>query len=110
MSVFTHITDYIRSAKAELTKVTWPSREQTVRYSTLIIGISIVVALFFASLDLGLTKVVDLGLAYRAQIQSAPPAAAKTTTSTPDVTVSSTSVSPTIDLTNIKPVVTTSTK
>ena len=101
MNAFQKITDYFRSARAEMTKVSWPSREQTIRYSALVIGISVVVAVFFASLDLGLTKAVDLGLAYRAKLQSAP---APSASSTPGVNVSTTpsTVTPTLDLSNLE--------
>jgi preprotein translocase SecE subunit len=62
------ITDfitYIRSSKAELEKVTWPTRELTIRYSLLVVGVSAVMAAFFAALDFGLGKGVDLALSGR---------------------------------------------
>ncbi|MEN9558339.1 MAG: SecE/Sec61-gamma subunit of protein translocation complex [Candidatus Parcubacteria bacterium] len=45
---------YILHSIAELKKVTWPSREMTVRYSVLVAAISIATAAFFATLDFGL--------------------------------------------------------
>lgn len=58
-------TDYLRSAKAELEKVSWPSRRDTVRYSSLVIGVSVFMAVFFAALDMGLNRGVDLLLQRR---------------------------------------------
>jgi len=51
------IMDFIREAKAELKKVTWPSRKQ-VWYSTLVvIGISLMVAAYLGVLDVVFTAV-----------------------------------------------------
>ena len=57
------IVDYIRTATAELKKVAWPSRKDTIRYSALVIGISVVVAAVFAALDTGLHTGVQALLA-----------------------------------------------
>jgi len=55
---------YLRESKEELEKVTWPTRRETVRYSVLVIAVSIVVGAFFAGLDwalnLGLGKLIGL--------------------------------------------------
>lgn len=48
--------DYVKSSIAELKKVTWPTRDQTIRYSALVISVSVAVAAFFASLDLGFSR------------------------------------------------------
>ncbi|MCD6182885.1 MAG: preprotein translocase subunit SecE [Thermovirga sp.] len=49
--------DFIREAKAELKKVTWPSRKQ-VWYSTLVvIGITLMVAAYLGVVDIVLTAV-----------------------------------------------------
>ncbi|MEK7473128.1 MAG: preprotein translocase subunit SecE [Patescibacteria group bacterium] len=58
----TDFITYVRSSKAELEKVTWPTRELTIRYSLLVVGVSVVMAAFFAALDFGLGKGVDLAL------------------------------------------------
>lgn len=57
------LLEYFRSSKAELEKVTWPTRKETLRYSSLVVGVSIAMAVFFATLDFGLGHVVDLVLA-----------------------------------------------
>nr|WP_232619348.1 preprotein translocase subunit SecE [Acetomicrobium sp. S15 = DSM 107314] len=56
---------FIREARAELKKVTWPSRQQ-VWYSTLIvIGVTLLVAAYLGVIDVVLTaffsKVMKLG-------------------------------------------------
>jgi preprotein translocase SecE subunit len=81
MNVITTITDYLRSSKAELQKVSWPSRKDTIRYSSLVLGISIVVAIFFAGLDYGLNALTTQLLTLRtAPTQTAPAASAEPVT------------------------------
>ncbi len=67
--------DYLRSARAELAKVTWPSRNEVIRYSALVIGVCVILAAFFAALDLGLNKGVTALLSGRSGAQVAPAAA-----------------------------------
>lgn len=45
------ITQFLREAKAELLKVNWPSRNQTINYTLIVIGISIAIAIFLGGLD-----------------------------------------------------------
>jgi preprotein translocase subunit SecE len=42
---------YLREAKEEMGKVTWPSKKEVIRYSLVVIIISIFIAAFFGSLD-----------------------------------------------------------
>lgn len=45
------LTQFLREAKAELLKVNWPSKGQTINYTLIVIGISIAVAIFLGGLD-----------------------------------------------------------
>jgi preprotein translocase SecE subunit len=56
----TALRDYVKHSIAELKKVTWPNRDVTVRFSTLVIIVSLIFAIFFAALDYGLQKAVDM--------------------------------------------------
>ena len=56
----TAIRDYVAQSVAELKKVSWPSRDVTLRYSVLVIAISIALAAFFATLDFGLRQTVNV--------------------------------------------------
>jgi len=47
---------YLSEAKAELAKVSWPSKKDTIRYSTIVVAVTVGLAAFFAILDWGLTK------------------------------------------------------
>jgi preprotein translocase subunit SecE len=42
---------FLKDARAELMKVNWPTKQQTINYTLAVIGISIAVALFLGGLD-----------------------------------------------------------
>ena len=60
MQIFSAIKNYFVSSYAEMKKVSWPTKKQTINYSLLVIGLSIGMAVFFAVLDyvfnLGINK------------------------------------------------------
>ncbi|MDP1884606.1 MAG: preprotein translocase subunit SecE [Candidatus Moranbacteria bacterium] len=47
------ILTFIKEARIELRKVNWPTRSQTIKYTSLVIGVSIGVAIFLGVLDFG---------------------------------------------------------
>lgn len=57
-----NIVNFIKEAKAELKKVNWPTKQQTMNYTLIVIGLSVAVALFLAGLDyifgLGLKRII----------------------------------------------------
>lgn len=50
---------YLRESRAELQKVVWPTKRETLMYTGLVIGISVAVALFIAAIDYLLTLGVE---------------------------------------------------
>ncbi len=60
MNPLKSLTTYLRASRAELEKVTWPSREETIRYSILVTAVSVATAVFFASLDFGFRNGLDV--------------------------------------------------
>lgn len=50
---------FVREVFEELTKVTWPSREDAARLTLLVLGVSAVVGVFLALWDLGFSEVVE---------------------------------------------------
>jgi len=50
--MFGKLAAYLRDSYSELKKVNWPSKKETVRYTLIVIGISLSVALFLGTLDL----------------------------------------------------------
>ncbi|MDD5589593.1 MAG: preprotein translocase subunit SecE [Candidatus Portnoybacteria bacterium] len=49
--MFTKIANFFREVRIEVKKVTWPTRQETVRYTLMVIGVSLGVALFLGGLD-----------------------------------------------------------
>jgi preprotein translocase SecE subunit len=67
------LIDYLRTSKEELEKVSWPSKQDTLRYSTLIVVGSVAAALFFGALDFGLSRLVQVAISARnPQVQTDP--------------------------------------
>lgn len=50
-----NIFGFLNEVKEELGKVAWPSREQTVRYTVLVVVVAVAVGLFLGGLDYILT-------------------------------------------------------
>lgn len=50
-----NIVSFFKEVKEELAKVTWPSREQTIRYTVLVIIVAVSVGIFLGGLDYILT-------------------------------------------------------
>jgi len=42
---------FFQEAKAELIKVNWPTKKQTLNYTIMVVAVSVVVALFLGGLD-----------------------------------------------------------
>jgi preprotein translocase subunit SecE len=50
---------FIKEAVAELKKVKWPTREEVVKMTGIVVGVSIIVGLFLSGLDLMFTKLFE---------------------------------------------------
>ena len=50
-----NIFGFLNEVKEELLKVAWPSREQTIRYTILVVLVAVAVGLFLGVLDYILT-------------------------------------------------------
>lgn len=55
-----NILNFLKEVREELNKVVWPSREQTVRYTILVIIVAAAVGLILGGLDYILTFFTDL--------------------------------------------------
>lgn len=51
---------FVREVITELKKVTWPTREETVKLTAVVIAISLIVAVFIGGLDAILVKITGL--------------------------------------------------
>ncbi|MFA5926062.1 MAG: preprotein translocase subunit SecE [Parcubacteria group bacterium] len=45
------VATFIKEARGELKKVNWPTRDQTIKYTGMVIGFSLSVAIFLGVLD-----------------------------------------------------------
>ncbi len=45
------ITTFLKEVKIEIKKVNWPTRQETVRYTLIVLAVSFVVAVFLGGLD-----------------------------------------------------------
>lgn len=46
-----NVIEFLKEARAELAKVSWPTKEQIVRNTLIVIGISVATAIFLGTLD-----------------------------------------------------------
>lgn len=53
------LVSYLKEVRLELAKVNWPTREQTVRYTAVVIAVSLGVAVFLGALDYVFSWVVN---------------------------------------------------
>ena len=56
------VINFLKDVKIELSKVSWPTKDQTVQYTLVVLGLSLAIALFLGGIDfvlqLGLNKFV----------------------------------------------------
>jgi len=50
---------FLNEVVDELKKVTWPTRQEAIKMTATVIGVSIVVAAFIGSLDYALTQIIS---------------------------------------------------
>jgi preprotein translocase subunit SecE len=53
-------TTYLLEVKEELQKVTWPSRQQTISMTGLVIGVSVAVGMYIGGLDFLFSRLMAL--------------------------------------------------
>jgi len=59
MNTFSKIKDYMAESYREFLRVNWPTRQETIRLTLIVVGFSIGVALFLGVLDLIFTLILD---------------------------------------------------
>ncbi len=52
------LIDYLKDTKAEMRHVTWPTRQQAISYTLIVLAISIGTGLFLGLLDFGFAKII----------------------------------------------------
>jgi len=51
--------DFLKEVRIELKRVTWPTRQQTIKYTLIVIGLSLAVAAFLGGLDFLFSWLLD---------------------------------------------------
>jgi preprotein translocase subunit SecE len=59
MGVVTRLREFVQEVLAEFRKVTWPSRDELINSTSIVIVVTVVLAFFLGVVDIGLTKVVE---------------------------------------------------
>ena len=59
-SVFETFRDYLTESKAEIKKVTWPTKKEARVTSIAVLVLVVVMSIFLGIVDLGWTKIIEL--------------------------------------------------
>ena len=51
---------FLKEVKAELLKVSWPTRDQVIKLTIVVVVVSFAIGLYIGGLDLAFTKLTDL--------------------------------------------------
>ena len=49
--ILTKVVIFLKEVRLEIKKVNWPTKQQTVRYTIIVVGVSFAVAVFLGGLD-----------------------------------------------------------
>jgi len=52
------VTNFFREVSREMRKVSWPRREELTRYTITVITTVAIFAVFFAAIDMGISKLI----------------------------------------------------
>ena len=53
------IVSFLKDVRSEMAKVVWPTRQQTIELTVLVLAVSIIIGAYIAGLDFIFTKSVD---------------------------------------------------
>jgi preprotein translocase subunit SecE len=59
MQFVARVREFIREVMAEFRKVTWPSREELINSTTVVIAVTVVLAFFLGGVDIVLARIVE---------------------------------------------------
>lgn len=60
-----HSSNFATDIVEELKKVTWPSRQETIRLTVIVIGISLIIGIYLGIIDILLTKGLEIVTKFR---------------------------------------------
>jgi preprotein translocase subunit SecE len=53
------IAIFLKEVKLEMKKVNWPTRETTIKYTLIVVGVSLIVAIYLGGLDILFTALLE---------------------------------------------------
>ncbi|MCX6759501.1 MAG: preprotein translocase subunit SecE [Candidatus Nealsonbacteria bacterium] len=53
------VITFLKEVRMEMRKVNWPTKEETIKYTLIVIGISVVVAIFLGGFDILFTTLLE---------------------------------------------------
>jgi preprotein translocase subunit SecE len=56
---WTKATSFLREVRSEMERVNWPTKDQTIRLTTIVIALTLGIGLYIGLLDVGLTQVTS---------------------------------------------------
>lgn len=60
MNYLEKIKTYFKEVRVEMAKVKWPTRQETINYTIVVVGVSLAVAAFLGALDFIFTYLLNL--------------------------------------------------
>ena len=60
--MFAKLSSFLQESKQELLRVNWPSRQDTIRLTLVVIAMSLLVAFFLGALDFVFTRLLEVFL------------------------------------------------
>ncbi|MDP2930554.1 MAG: preprotein translocase subunit SecE [bacterium] len=59
MNIFNKITNFLRESWLEGKKINWPTRQEVLKYTLIVIGISVALAIFLGGTDVIFTSLLN---------------------------------------------------
>ncbi len=59
MNIFGKLISFVKEVKTEMKKVNWPTRQETIKYSFIVMGVSLAVSFFLGGLDFIFTTIIN---------------------------------------------------
>ncbi len=50
-NIFSKVAAFFKEVKAEMKKINWPTKDETIKYTLIVIGVSVAVATYLGGLD-----------------------------------------------------------
>jgi preprotein translocase subunit SecE len=59
MGFLGRVREFVQEVLVEFRKVTWPSRQELLNSTTVVVAVTVVIAFFLGGVDIGLARIVE---------------------------------------------------